>query len=139
MDGFEGERIFYTDQNLINNEVGPNNNDKLNQHDAENKFMHFIRQTQEDNIFVYREQLRNNAQRGNYFLKFDMAKLQAFDDQLATEFKERPAELIKTFESATQIVYNTEIFEPDNVDMEECPKFQVQVNSDENPTQLRGL
>ena len=30
MDGFEGERIFYTDQNLINNEVGPNNDDRLN-------------------------------------------------------------------------------------------------------------
>lgn len=52
-----------------------------------------------------------------------MAKLQAFDERLATEFKERPSELIKTFESATQIVYNTEIFEPDNVEMEECPKF----------------
>ena len=52
-----------------------------------------------------------------------MAKLQAFDSRLAEQFRERPGEILKTFESATQIVYNTEIFEPDNVEMEECPKF----------------
>ena len=63
--------------------------------------MHFIRETQEDNIYIYREQLRNNAQRGNYFLKIDMAKLHAFDDRLVQEFKDRPSELMKTFESAT--------------------------------------
>ena len=82
MDGFEGERVYFTDQNLINNEV-QHNNDRINQHDSENKFMHFIRETQEDNIYIYREQLRNNTQRGNYFLKFSMDMLQAFDEGLA--------------------------------------------------------
>lgn len=48
-------------------------------HEVENKFMHFIRDTQENNIYIYREQLKNNAQRGNYFLRFDYSKLIAFD------------------------------------------------------------
>lgn len=138
MDNFDGEKVFYTDQNLINNDL-QGNQDKYSLHDAENKFMHFIRETQENNIFIYREQLKNNVQRGQYYLRFEMSKLFAFDQQLAQDFKDSPGEHIKTFESAVQIVYNTEIYEQENPEMEEEPRFQVQVHSDEVPTQLRGL
>lgn len=95
--------------------------------------MHFIKETQVDNIYIYREQLKNNAQRSNYFFKFDISHLIAFDEKLAQDFKDSPADHLKIFESAVKIVYRNEIFEQQNPDMEESPKFQVQVNSDEVP------
>ena len=50
---FEGEQVYYSNQNLINNELQPNEKTTLS--DAEAKFMHFIKETQEDNIYIYRE------------------------------------------------------------------------------------
>jgi len=42
--------------------------------------MHFVRETQIRNTYIYRDQLKSNAQRGKYFLKVDMEHLIAFDD-----------------------------------------------------------
>jgi len=52
-----------------------------------------------------------------------MSHLIAFDDKLAQDFKDSPADHLKIFESAVKIVYRNEIFEQQNPDMEESPKF----------------
>lgn len=119
---FEGEQVYYTDQNLLNTELQPNN-EKYSLAEAELKFMHFLKETQENNIFIYREQLKNNALRGNHFFRFDMGLLDAFDQQLAKNFRDYPLDHIKTFERAVEIVYRNEIFDENNPDMEESPKF----------------
>lgn len=50
---FEGDRVYYTDQNLINGEVGIDG--AMSYADTENKFMHFVRETQIGNTYIYRE------------------------------------------------------------------------------------
>ena len=52
-----------------------------------------------------------------------MSRLIAFDEKLAQDFKDYPTDYIKTFERAVQIVYANEIYEAQNPDMEESPKF----------------
>lgn len=94
---FEGEQVYYTDQNLINGDQAGEKNDLV---EAELKFMHFLKDTQENNIFIYRDQLKNNALRGNYFFRFELSRLIAFDEKLAQDFKDQPTDYIKTFERA---------------------------------------
>ena len=48
-------QVFYTDQNLIGQaNVQPEENNTLNFDEAENKFMHFILETQVRNTYIYR-------------------------------------------------------------------------------------
>lgn len=105
---FEGDQVYWTDQNLVNNDQYQNDNSLVN---AELKFMHFLKETQEDNIYIYREQLKNNALRGNYYFRFELSKLIAFDEKLAQDFKDQPTDHVKTFEKAVEIVYQNEIYE----------------------------
>lgn len=92
-----------------------------------------------NNIFIYREQLQSNAQRGKYFIKIDMEHLHAFDDILVRNFRNNPNDYIKVFESAVEIIYKTDYYDEMNPDMEVSPRFQVQIYSDENPKMLRDL
>ncbi len=48
---------------------------EINLEQAELKFMHFLRNTQENDLYVYRDQLKNNALRGNHFVKIEMRHL----------------------------------------------------------------
>ena len=88
--------------------------DKLPLEAFEYKFVQFVRQTEENGIFVYREQLKNNALRQNYFLKFEMRHLQAFDTNLAEVFRDKPAELIKVFEAGCETIYRNDIHDITN-------------------------
>jgi len=85
--------------------------------------MHFIRECQVRNSYIYREQLKNNAQRGNYFLKVDMEHLVAFDDPLVTQFRNNPNDYIKVFESAVQTIYQNDFYDETDPDLEPAPRF----------------
>ena len=85
--------------------------------------MHFIRETSVRNTFIYREQLKSNAQRGNYFLKIEMGHLGSFDDQLYSSFQNNPTDYIKIFESAVETIYRVDYYDEANPDMEPAPKF----------------
>ena len=85
--------------------------------------MHFVRETQVRNQYIYREQLKSNAQRGKYFLKVDMEHLNAFDDPLVTAFRKNPTDYIKVFEEAVATIYKNDYYDQSNADMEPEPKF----------------
>jgi len=131
------DHIYYTDQQLVQN---PADQD-MGQGDfqiAEHKFMHFVRECQVRNVYIYREQLKSNAQREKYFLKVDMEHLVAFDDPLVTLFRNNPTDYIKVFESAVQTIYRNDFYD-EAEGMDPNLKFQVQIHSDENPLNLRDL
>ena len=87
--------------------------------------MHFVRETQIRNTFIYREQLRNNAQRGQFYLRVNVRDLNAFDEQLYNAFKTNPSDYMKVFETAIQTIYKVDYYDDTNPDMEICPKFQL--------------
>lgn len=68
-----------------------------------------------------------------------MEHLFAFDDALVQDFKYNPTEYSKVFERAVETIYKTDFYDEMNPDMEESPRFQVQVYSTENPKLLREL
>jgi DNA replication licensing factor MCM5 len=85
--------------------------------------MHFLRECQVRNQYIYREQLKSNAQRGKYFLKIDMEHLSAFDDPLVTVFRKNPSEYIRVFEDAVATIYKNDYYDENNLDMDPAPKF----------------
>ena len=90
---------------------------------AENKFIHFVREHQERGTYKYREQLRSNSQRGKYFLRVDMADLLAFDDQLSSQLRNSPTDYLKRFESAVEIIYENDLYDEQDPNLEPNPKF----------------
>ena len=101
--------MFYTDQQLVNNEDGYNKEYML--HQAEIKFMHFIRSTEENGVYIYREQLKNNSLRGQYFICFEMLHLTNFDENLAQAFRQNPSDFIKVFETAVATIYKNDFYD----------------------------
>ena len=136
---FEGEQVFFTNQNLVNPDASINDHNQSHLSMAEAKFMHFIRSVQVDGIFIYREQLKNNALRGQFYLKIDREQLEAFDEQLASNFKNMPGDYLNVFETAVETIYRNDIYDEMNPDLPEAPKFQVQISTNENPLMLRDL
>ena len=135
---FAADRIHYADQGLGNNAIGMNKEmtDVPNLSEAEIKFMHFIQEYQEQNIFVYREQLQKNAREGKYFLRITMHSLMSFDDHLSKMLKDQPTQTIPALEKAIQKVFKNHYADEDAFD---TPSFQLQVTSEENPIMLRDL
>lgn len=72
-------------------------------------------------------------------MKVEMEHLIAFDDPLVTALKREPHIYVSVFENAVQLIYQNDIYDENEPDMQPNPKFQVQVHSDENPTLLRNL
>ena len=48
-----------------------------------------------------------------------MEHIQAFDDQLVSDFRSNPTDYIKVFESAVETIYKTDFYDEENHDMEE--------------------
>ena len=121
----QGERIYYSDQNLLNGQDQLNGTGVSNEHlvDVENKFMHFIQETVDNGTYIYREQLKNNSLRGNYFIAIDFLRLYNFDDVLAKEFRVLPVQYLSVFEKAVEEIYRNNIYDPMDENMETSPKF----------------
>ena len=117
----DGSKVYYCDQQLVPG--NPDNNEDTSFEVAGNKFMHFIRECQVRNTYVYREQLKSNCQRGKYFLKVEMEHLIAFDDPLVSVFRNQPKDYIKVFEDAVQVIYQNDIYDEMDPNLEPSPRF----------------
>ena len=109
---FEGQAIFYSDQNLVAAHMDGQRhgnyaeNDHVEKDQAFMKYMHFVLEFQDKNTYIYRyghwkwshvflleyrEQLQTNAGKGQYFLKVDLNDLVNFDESLATMLRNFPS------------------------------------------------
>lgn len=68
-----GERIYFTDQNL--NEQGLV--EGTNSH-FQHTFKHFLKDFSRENTREYHRQIANQAQKGKYLLRIELADLKAF-------------------------------------------------------------
>ncbi|KAJ3301477.1 minichromosome maintenance protein 5 [Kappamyces sp. JEL0829] len=99
------------------------------------KFFSFLREFHIEQIYIYRDQLRQNLVVKNYFVEVDMNHLMAFDEALANDLKKRPKILIPVFEDACQaLAVQTNLFGDGQVE-----KFQVMLISRANPIPIRDL
>ncbi len=59
----------------------------------EDLFYRFIKNFREDNVFLYREQLKRNCRLGNFHLTVNLEDLESYHS-LATKIKAKPSELL---------------------------------------------
>ena len=127
-----GEQIFNTDQNLgsldsLDLEVVKSTSLK--------RFKKFIREWHHQNQFVYRTQLTDNGDCGNFWLTVDMEDLTNFDETIATQIRSKPQSFLPLFEKAAQEIYAFERQYP----IQTVPEFQIHMISNENTKSLREL
>ena len=94
--GFDEGRLFTSDQSLAprSGELEPS--------DARVRFLTFVRNFREGNVFTYRDQLRANYVLRKYSLTVAMEDLKAFDEALADKVVDAPSEYLAQFELAAK-------------------------------------
>ena len=91
-------------------------------------------------LLKIREQLQRNAREGNFFLRISIDRMLGFDEVLAQQVRQKPEMFIPSLEKAIQNVYKNNYHDSiTEVEGEEVPSFQVQIQTDENPRMLRDL
>ncbi|KAI8977175.1 MCM2/3/5 family-domain-containing protein [Mycotypha africana] len=103
-------------------------------------FYEFLQNFRINNSFVYRDQLANNVRMKEYYVEVDLSHLISWDNALADELMNKPAEFLPLFEIAAKgavkrilHVNPTEILDSD------VPDCQIILKSDANVTQIRDL
>lgn len=71
--------------------TGPNEDSRLQ---VQEQLVTFILQFRHDNIFVYRDQLRENALLKKYFCDIDITDLIKYNEELAHRLVTEPGEII---------------------------------------------
>lgn len=56
-------------------------------------------------------------------MKIDIENLMAFDEQLVSLFRQKPADYIKVFEKAVAAIYKTDYMDELSPDLYKVPKF----------------
>ncbi|ORY33527.1 MCM-domain-containing protein [Rhizoclosmatium globosum] len=100
------------------------------------QFHRFVNHFRQDHQFILRDKLKSNCFVNQHFLEVDLALLSAFDEELANNVRERPANYLPMFEEALKQVAKDNGFV---ADLDEVPDFQVLLLSNANPIPVREL
>ncbi|KAJ2160128.1 minichromosome maintenance protein 5 [Coemansia sp. RSA 552] len=98
----------------------------------------FIQNFRDDNVFVYREQLRQNLAVGDAVLDVSLHDLASFDEALSQQLVNRPADILPLFELAARNSARR-IVAPGAQGLDETPEVQVTVRSNTNVVNIRDL
>lgn len=132
---FDGEQIFYTDQNLAGNVPSDLQDRIYTNEEVLNKFKYFLKEWTKANTFIYRDQLKSNAAAGKYFIKVDLDDINNFDMKLGWQVSRRPLEFHSILEQAATEVY----CQLTPYDQKDLKTFQVQIISEQQPVPMRHL
>ncbi|KAF2725150.1 putative cell division control protein nda4 [Polychaeton citri CBS 116435] len=96
-----------------------------------------------ENVFIYRDQIRENVLSKQYYCDIDIAHLIAYNEHLAHRLNNEPAEVIPTFESALKICTQRILYPSRSAeDLESSralPEHQLLIHSSISQTSIRGL
>lgn len=132
---FDGEQIFYTDQNLASNNQADVDARFYTNEEVLNKFKYFLKEWTKANTFIYRDQLLSNAASGKFFVKVDLDDINNFDTKLGSQVSNRPLDFHSTLEQAATETYCQLTL----IELSEIKSFQVQIISEQQPVPLRNL
>ncbi|KAI1497557.1 MCM-domain-containing protein [Biscogniauxia marginata] len=119
---------------VFQNNAGPNEDTRLQ---LQEQLVTFILQFRHDNIFVYRDQLRENALLKKYYCDINITDLIKYNEELAHRLVTEPAEIIPLFESALRKCTRRIVFPHDpNVVI---PEHQLLLHSTAEDVSIRNL
>ncbi|KAK0264741.1 minichromosome maintenance protein 5 [Friedmanniomyces endolithicus] len=110
---------------------------------VQQELVDFILEFHLDNVFIYRDQIRENVLSKQYYCDVDIAHLIAFNEHLAHQLTNEPADIIPLFENAirtcTQRILYPSRGEDDLRRSNSLPQHQLLVHSSVSQTSIRGL
>lgn len=127
------------DASTISYSAGPGYLDSDNERQqTEEKFLNFLREYMEDQVFVYRTQLTSNMLLPEYSLTVDMRHLQAVDAELADKLTQKPNEYLPWFENALRKFAHLDFFQ-EQENIENVPEMQLFLKSSATPMPMRSI
>ncbi|CAJ2507382.1 Uu.00g085680.m01.CDS01 [Anthostomella pinea] len=119
---------------VFQNQSGPNEDTRLQ---LQEQLVTFILQFRHDNIFVYRDQLRENALLKKFYCDINITDLIKFNEELAHRLVTEPAEIIPLFEAALRKCTHRIVFphEP----KADVPDHQLLLHSTAEDVSIRNL
>ncbi|KAJ2134244.1 minichromosome maintenance protein 5, partial [Coemansia sp. RSA 788] len=106
--------------------------------EAQQQLFDFIQNFRDDNVFVYREQLRQNLAVGEDVLNVSLQDVAGFDESLSQRLVNHPAEYLPLFELAARNSAR-KIVAPGAQGLDEVPEIQVTLRSNTNVVNIRDL
>lgn len=119
---------------VFQNSSGPNEDSRLQ---IQEQLINFILQFRHDNIFVYRDQLRENALLKRFCCDVNITDLIKYNEELAHRLVTEPAEIIPLFENALRKCTHRIVF-PHNPTAE-IPEHQLLLHSTAEDVSIRNL
>ncbi|KAI0805851.1 MCM2/3/5 family protein [Xylaria sp. FL0064] len=119
---------------VFQNSSGPNEDTRLQ---LQEQLINFILQFRHDNIFVYRDQLRENALLQKFYCDINITDLIKYNEELAHRLVTEPAEIIPLFENALRKCTHRIVF-PHNPTAE-IPEHQLLLHSTAEDVSIRNL
>ncbi|KAI2622110.1 MCM-domain-containing protein [Hypomontagnella submonticulosa] len=113
---------------------GPNEDTRLQ---IQEQLVTFILQFRHDNIFVYRDQLRENALLKKYYCDVNITDLIKYNEELAHRLVTEPAEIIPLFEGALKKCTHRIVFPHDP--KADIPEHQLLLHSNAEDVSIRNL
>ncbi|KAF2970387.1 hypothetical protein GQX73_g3225 [Xylaria multiplex] len=119
---------------VFQNSSGPNEDTRLQ---LQEQLINFVLQFRHDNIFVYRDQLRENALLKRFYCDVNITDLIKYNEELAHRLVTEPAEIITLFENALRKCTHRIVF-PHNPTAE-IPEHQLLLHSTAEDVSIRNL
>ncbi|KAI0014919.1 MCM-domain-containing protein [Xylariomycetidae sp. FL0641] len=119
---------------VFSSNAGPNEDGRLQ---IREQLVQFILQFRHDNIFVYRDQLRENALLQRFYCDVNITDLIRFNEELAHRLATEPAEIIPLFEAALKKCTHRILFPHDP--KAEIPNHQLLLHSTAEDVSIRNL
>ncbi|KAI0398128.1 MCM2/3/5 family protein [Xylariaceae sp. FL0594] len=119
---------------VFQNQSGPNEDSRTQ---LQEQLINFILQFRHDNIFVYRDQLRENALLKKFYCDVNITDLIKYNEELAHRLVTEPAEIIPLFENALRKCTHRIVF-PHNPTAE-IPEHQLLLHSTAEDVSIRNL
>ncbi|KAI1332150.1 MCM2/3/5 family protein [Xylariaceae sp. FL0255] len=116
------------------NRESPNEDSRLQ---IQEQLINFIMQFRHDNIFVYRDQLRENALLKKFFCDINITDLIKYNEELAHRLVTEPAEIIPLFEGALKKCTRRIVFPHDP--NAKIPEHQLLIHSTAEDVSIRNL
>ncbi|KAJ2702731.1 minichromosome maintenance protein 5 [Coemansia sp. IMI 209128] len=129
--GWDAGRVFT--RNVHEGEEVKNDRQKIQQ-----DLFDFIQNFRDDNVFIYRDQLRQNLAVGDYVLNVVLQDLVSFDESLSQQLVNQPIEILPLFELAARNSARR-IVAPSATGLQDIPEIQVTVRSNTNMVSIRDL
>jgi len=139
MSGFDDPGVFFSD----NFDGEEDNSNQVSRSAFKKRFRDFLREfhvsTSSTGVsYIYRDQLRQHCNLGEYWLEVDLGHLSSFDSELADELYRNPAEFHPLFEQAGRELAD-EITRPRPENEEEAQEIQILLRSAATTDSVRSL